>query len=720
MVGLAATKSGSGEKERAYIVRQNSVLKGLLAVVILVCVASMVAFTTIYELSIARRGLIKSEAFHHKKEHHDHEELIRTHLELQQALETTVEETEAIEEVRAYFEKSVGMVDDGMNQLFADSGVKPEVLSRAKMMQRAFIKSMEVQLGKLIQRFQTRTKTAHSKLVHLAKLVGQEVQTDAKENKLYDQKLEQFGVDEKYADELAKEEEEEEQEEMEEEHDNAGKKQEVKDDQDEDATHEIERVLEAFFVKLNDVNMSEVPPEVITQWKDQLEQVTNTLMDPNKEVDLDAAARKMEDLIAQTVKVNPPKFDAKLHDSPVEFFETFIEKVRVVPHKQALLDLYAGWKSPDSEISALTVLANIEQLAEANDLFHLFDWLEVRGLVVCRLTCFPYRVWILTWALTLNMMKGSQRRPRPGDVRCGRCSELCGLLSSAGRRAGGQAVLFEAFLHHTQNTLPPLACKLVRNCPTAACMTSRVVNAPTIAAASTWKGRARFYKLVDIAQRGPAEFGVTLDGRALKTPAQSPLVLPSRPFAKAVAVEWEAQYGHLEPSTMPLTMMAATVLDLGRHRREETITELLRYMVTDIVCFPREHDLALQAKQVDLWGPFVKHCTSRYGPLCIGSGEHLVAPVHPARTMAAVSARLHQLNDWHLHAVHELARGAKSLVVPLAVADRAATVAQAFAAARAEEEHQIAEWGLVEGNHDVDKASLLTQMAAASTMLWLC
>ena len=30
MVGLAATKSGSGEKEKAYIVRQNSVLKALL------------------------------------------------------------------------------------------------------------------------------------------------------------------------------------------------------------------------------------------------------------------------------------------------------------------------------------------------------------------------------------------------------------------------------------------------------------------------------------------------------------------------------------------------------------------------------------------------------------------------------------------------------------------------------------------------------------------
>jgi len=50
----------------------------------------------------------------------------------------------------------------------------------------------------------------------------------------------------------------------------------------------------------------------------------------------------------------------------------------VAPHKQALLDLYKGWKSPESEITAMTVLANIETLAETNDLFHLFDWLDVR------------------------------------------------------------------------------------------------------------------------------------------------------------------------------------------------------------------------------------------------------------------------------------------------------------------------------------------------------
>jgi len=136
---------------------------------------------------------------------------------------------------------------------------------------------------------------------------------------------------------------------------------EVKDDQDEDATREIERGLEAFFAKLNEVcfvvsgvfNLFLHSPETrsicprclprsscsgnsrstrsVPLRKDDtnrtVAQTVAALDDPNKEVDLDMATKKLEELIAQTVKVNPPKFDPKLHDSPIDFFESFIEKV---------------------------------------------------------------------------------------------------------------------------------------------------------------------------------------------------------------------------------------------------------------------------------------------------------------------------------------------------------------------------------------------------------
>jgi len=374
MVGMAATKSGSGEKEKAYIVRQNSVLKLLLFIVIVVCVGSMIAFTTVYELSVARRGLIKSEAFHHKKEHHDHEALIRAHMELQQVLEVSLEEIRGVENVRSYFDKSVGEASDAVDKLFEEAGGKPELLARVKATQATFVRGMDMQLQKLIHRFRNRMQHGHEKLNLLAKIIGREVNDDVRDDKIFDKKMEDMGVDEQYADELAHEEEVEEEEDYKEEHD--GKKMEDADDLGEDATKEIERSLEAFFEKLNRITIPEVTLEVSTSWKKALDQIVETMEDPNKEVDLDAAARKMEELIAQTVRVNPPKFDPKQHDSPVEFFEAFIEEARVMPHKAALLDLYKGWKTPDSEITANTVLANIEKLAEEYDLWHLFDWLD--------------------------------------------------------------------------------------------------------------------------------------------------------------------------------------------------------------------------------------------------------------------------------------------------------------------------------------------------------
>jgi chaperone required for assembly of F1-ATPase len=64
-----------------------------------------------------------------------------------------------------------------------------------------------------------------------------------------------------------------------------------------------------------------------------------------------------------------------------------------------------------------------------------------------------------------------------------------------------------------------------------------------------------------------AGYQVMLGHVALKTPGKSPLVLPTRLLAIAVAAEWECQArGKLKPHTMPLTSLAATALDQVRRQ----------------------------------------------------------------------------------------------------------------------------------------------------------
>ena len=60
------------------------------------------------------------------------------------------------------------------------------------------------------------------------------------------------------------------------------------------------------------------------------------------------------------------------------------------------------------------------------------------------------------------------------------------------------------------------------------------------------------------ARAEPAEggFAVHLDGRAVRTPAKAPLVVPSRAMAEAIAAEWQAQETVVDPRSMPVTRSA--------------------------------------------------------------------------------------------------------------------------------------------------------------------
>jgi len=77
----------------------------------------------------------------------------------------------------------------------------------------------------------------------------------------------------------------------------------------------------------------------------------------------------------------------------------------------------------------------------------------------------------------------------------------------------------------------------------------------------------RFYTAVAAA---PLEsgFGVTLDARALRTPAGVRLMLPRLALAELVAAEWSAQEGVIDYGLMPATRLAFTAADrLGRRER---------------------------------------------------------------------------------------------------------------------------------------------------------
>jgi chaperone required for assembly of F1-ATPase len=122
------------------------------------------------------------------------------------------------------------------------------------------------------------------------------------------------------------------------------------------------------------------------------------------------------------------------------------------------------------------------------------------------------------------------------------------------------------------------------------------------------------------AEAVPGGWSVTLDGKALRSPAKRPLLLPTSALAEAIAAEWQAQGAKLRPREMPMMRLASIAIDLVATRRAQIVAETANYAATDLVCYRAEHPPELVARQHAVWQPLVDWAVLRYdAPLAITS-----------------------------------------------------------------------------------------------------
>lgn len=201
----------------------------------------------------------------------------------------------------------------------------------------------------------------------------------------------------------------------------------------------------------------------------------------------------------------------------------------------------------------------------------------------------------------------------------------------------------------------------------------------------------RFYKEVAVAGiDGGAT--VRLDGRSVKTPGKRALVLPTAALAGAIAGEWRLQGERIDPATMPLTRLANTIIDAVTDRMAEVRADALKYAGSDLVCYRAGHPAGLVALQAERWDPVLRWATGVFGAefrTVTGISHH----EQPQAALDAVARRLGQLDPFTLAGVHELTTLSGSVLIALAVLDRAMPPGAAWAAAHADEDWQISQWG---------------------------
>lgn len=215
---------------------------------------------------------------------------------------------------------------------------------------------------------------------------------------------------------------------------------------------------------------------------------------------------------------------------------------------------------------------------------------------------------------------------------------------------------------------------------------------------SAWKAK-RFWKT---ASAEPCEGGFTvkLDARAVKTPAKRPLVLPTLAMAEAVALEWDAQQGLVNPVTMPATRAANSAIDGIAHSFDAVAGDLSNYGETDLLCYRATSPQELIDRQATAWDPLLDWAATDLGArLNVTQGViHIAQP--PAAT-AKLRALVHGFTPFQLAAVHDLIAISGSLILALAVTRNRLTVDQAWQLSRIDEVWQAEKWGT-----DEDAAAL--------------
>lgn len=185
---------------------------------------------------------------------------------------------------------------------------------------------------------------------------------------------------------------------------------------------------------------------------------------------------------------------------------------------------------------------------------------------------------------------------------------------------------------------------------------------------------------------------IALDGRPVRTPAKTRVVMPTLAMARAAAAEWDAQAGTVDPRTMPVTRAVNAALDKVPPLRAEMVDEIAGFGGADLICYRADGPETLSARQAAAWDPAVDWAAARWG-IAPRTGTGIVHIPQDPDLLAAMRAEVAALDDFRLVALSDLVALSGSLVLGLMAAHGARDPETLWDASRTDETWQAEEWG---------------------------
>jgi chaperone required for assembly of F1-ATPase len=201
----------------------------------------------------------------------------------------------------------------------------------------------------------------------------------------------------------------------------------------------------------------------------------------------------------------------------------------------------------------------------------------------------------------------------------------------------------------------------------------------------------RFWKAAEVTCEGDG-WGISLDGKALRTPTRALLDVPSEALARAIVGEWNDVEGEVDPRALPLTGLANAAVDRVAPDKAVFAAGLSRYAEADLACYRAEGPQALVERQSAAWDGLLEWARRRFDiDFMITSGVMHVP--QPPATVDRLGHAVAALDPFRLAGLSPLVTIGGSLVAALAVIEQALTPEKAWEAVSVDERWQLEQWG---------------------------
>ena len=210
---------------------------------------------------------------------------------------------------------------------------------------------------------------------------------------------------------------------------------------------------------------------------------------------------------------------------------------------------------------------------------------------------------------------------------------------------------------------------------------------------SQWKAK-RFWKEAR-ATEVEGGFAIELDGRPVKTPAKTALIVPTLAMAQAIAAEWDAQEGEINPAAMPVTRAANAALDKVTVQFDEVAELLAAYGDSDLTCYRADGPEELCQRQTAAWDPLLDWADATFGARLTPVAGVMHAPQN-AQALEKLAGQVRAMDPFTLTAFHDLVGISGSLVIGLAAIHDYDEIDALWRLSRIDETWQEDMWGVDE------------------------